>query len=378
MVEESLRVLQLDPPFSPGPMNSCCFDSPCLMYSQSSNNSWKFYNSLRNEFSYLDLPELKDAEILYSNCGWLLMSQINNGPLFFFNPLTRQKFQLPPTKEPFDSVCFTSPPTCSDCFVFGIFGSSNLYEIEYGIIRFGDEEWKIEWDDCESREFLYANCPPVFHNGMYYCLDVEWRCFRVYDPTNDEWTICGHCPQTIEDSYDDEKKDGDEDGDEDGEEDGDEEEDEEEEKEVTQECYDEKKEENKDEDGDEDEDEEEEKEVTQECYVVQVDGEIWGVFVMNNDRKVEVLKFDLSEKCWNKVESLGDKCLYVSPNGSFAEDCGDGSDKANKIYFNKFHGKNGVWYSLSSGMYHSAGGNFASKDAYGLTQVDYSTWIKST
>ncbi|XP_012833308.1 PREDICTED: F-box protein At3g56470-like [Erythranthe guttata] len=277
MVEESLRVLQLDPPFSPDPMNSCYFDSPCLMYSQSSNTSWKFYNSLRNEFCYLDLPELKDAEILYSKDGWLLMSQINNGPLFFFNPLTRQKFQLPRTEEPFDSVCFTSPPTCSDCFVFGIFGSSHSDETEYGLIRFGDEEWKIELYD----GFMYANCPPVFHNGLYYCLDDEWRSFRVYDPTTDGWTIC-------------------------------------------------------------------------------------------------VLKFDLSEMCWKKVESLGDKCLYVSPNGSFAEDCGEGSDKANKIYFNKFHGKNGVWYSLSSGMYHSNGGDFASKDAYGLTQVDYSTWIKST
>ncbi|XP_012831229.1 PREDICTED: F-box protein At4g00893-like [Erythranthe guttata] len=298
MVEESLRVLQLDPPFSPDPMNSCYFDSPCLMYSQRSNTSWKFYISLRNEFSYLDFPELKDAEIVYSNYGWLLMSQINNGPLFFFNPLTRQKFQLPPTEteEPFDSVCFTSPPTSSDCFVFGIFGSSHSDETEYGLIRFGDEEWKIELYD----GFMYANCPPVFHNGMYYCLDDEWRSFRVYDPTNHEWTICGHCPEKIEDSNDDEKN-----------------------------------EENKDEHKDDEEEDE-------------------------------------------GVESLGDKCLYVSPNGSFAEDCDGGSDKANKIYFNKFHGKNGVWYSLSSGMYHSVGGDFASKDAYGLTQVDYSTWIKST
>ncbi|KAL8035081.1 hypothetical protein ABFX02_12G074300 [Erythranthe guttata] len=273
------------------------------MYSQRSNTSWKFYNSLRNEFGYLDFPELKDAEILYSNYGWLLMSQVNNGPLFFFNPLTRQKFQLPPTEKPFDSVCFTSPPLAP-------------------IVLFGDEEWKIELYD----GFMYANCPPVFHNGLYYCLDGECRSFRVYDPTNDAWTICGHCPQTIEDN----------------------------------------------------EDEDEEEEVTHEFYVVQVDGEIWGVFVMNNDRKVEVLKFDLSKKCWNKVESLGDKCLYVSPNGSFAEVCDGGSDKANKIYFNKFHGKNGVWFSLSSGRYHSVGGDFASKDAYGLTQVDYSTWIKST
>ncbi|EYU42389.1 hypothetical protein MIMGU_mgv1a018875mg, partial [Erythranthe guttata] len=325
-----------------------------------SNTSWKFYISLRNEFSYLDFPELKDAEIVYSNYGWLLMSQINNGPLFFFNPLTRQKFQLPPTEteEPFDSVCFTSPPTSSDCFVFGIFGSSHSDETEYGLIRFGDEEWKIELYD----GFMYANCPPVFHNGMYYCLDDEWRSFRVYDPTNHEWTICGHCPEKIEDSNDDEKN----------EENKDEHKDDEEEDEGEDEGEEDEEEE------EEDDDEEEEEEVTQECHVVQVDGEIWGVFVMNNDRKVEVLKFDLSDKCWNKVESLGDKCLYVSPNGSFAEDCDGGSDKANKIYFNKFHGKNGVWYSLSSGMYHSVGGDFASKDAYGLTQVDYSTWIKST
>lgn len=78
---------------------------------------------------------------------------------------------------------------------------------------------------------------------------------------------------------------------------------------------------------------------------------------------------------WSKLESLKDKCLYVSSNGSFAATCTI-KDMANKIYFNKFYEKSNVMYSLSSRMYHSVVGNFASKEGYGLSQVVRGAWIK--
>lgn len=107
-----------------------------------------------------------------------------------------------------------------------------------------------------------------------------------------------------------------------------------------------------------------------------MEGEIWGVFVTDEEREVSVVKFDFSEMKWTELESLGNKCLYVSTNGSFVETCEEGDEMANKIYFTKFHDQNGVRYSLESGMYHSVAGDFASKGAFGLTHMEYGTWMK--
>ncbi|GFP91625.1 hypothetical protein PHJA_001306500 [Phtheirospermum japonicum] len=113
-----------------------------------------------------------------------------------------------------------------------------------------------------------------------------------------------------------------------------------------------------------------------EHYIAQVEGEIWGVFVTNDNRKVSVRKWDFAGSRWKKLESLGDKCLYVSRAGMFAETCGVISGMENKIYFNKFRGKSGVLYSLATRMYHSIEGGFASRYAYGLTHMEHGTWIK--
>ncbi|GFP91624.1 hypothetical protein PHJA_001306400 [Phtheirospermum japonicum] len=120
----------------------------------------------------------------------------------------------------------------------------------------------------------------------------------------------------------------------------------------------------------------EDRETEIEYYIAQVDGEICGVFVTSDDRKVSVRKWDFRRSRWKKLESLGGKCLYVSRTGMFAEACGVISGMENKIYFNKFRGKSGVLYSLATRMYHSIDGDFASRYAYGLTHVEHGSWIK--
>ncbi|KAG8366534.1 hypothetical protein BUALT_Bualt17G0089900 [Buddleja alternifolia] len=125
------------------------------------------------------------------------------------------------------------------------------------------------------------------------------------------------------------------------------------------------------------EEEDEEEVEVHEHYMVEVDADIWGVFITEDGRRVRVKKLDSSEMRWIELETLGNKCLYVNPNGSFAETC-TVNGMADTIYFNQFHGKRGVFYSLKSEMYHSIDGDFASEEAYGLTEFYIGAWIKPT
>ncbi|KAK6134243.1 hypothetical protein DH2020_032048 [Rehmannia glutinosa] len=381
-------------PLLPPAIDSQYFDSPCLIFSQRSSDCWKLFHSVYNGYYYLEFPELKDAEIHFSKDGWLLMSR-DKSNLFFFSPFTKEKLQLPPTTDPFYSVCFTSTPTSPDCSVFGILGKSTRGRVNLGHIKIGDEEWELETFDNGAHYFWFSECPPVFCNGVYYCFDFNSRNFRVFDPRKDDdehrWITCGECLETSEDE--DNEDEGDEEDEDDEEENDDDEEDdenEEDDEELTETEEDEEEKEDEDEEevkeNEEDDYEEEEDDedddydngILYESYFAEVEGDIWGVFVTNHDRGfISVEKWDFAKMCWKKLDDLGDKCLYVSPSGTFAETCGV-SGMANKIYFNKFHGKNGVMYSLTTRKYHSIEGNFASKNAFGLTEMDHGTWIKPT
>ncbi|KAG8371671.1 hypothetical protein BUALT_Bualt13G0112500 [Buddleja alternifolia] len=47
-------------------------------------------------------------------------------------------------------------------------------------------------------------------------------------------------------------------------------------------------------------------------YMVELDGEILGIFVNNDEGIVTVKKLDSYEMHWTKVEGIGNKCIYVS------------------------------------------------------------------
>ncbi|KAG8366538.1 hypothetical protein BUALT_Bualt17G0090300 [Buddleja alternifolia] len=307
----------------PPPVESPYFNSPCLMFSNWSNNSWKLFHSLYNQFYNLDFQELKDAKIHFSKYGWLLMSR-DELTLFFFNPFTNEKVELPSITCSFSSVCFTTPPTSPDCTVAGIFSSSTIRDIDFGLLKVGDKKWKSQGFENTDGYFWISTCPPLYYNGVYYCLDSHSRNIYVFDPTEeDNWRWVPYRKTSR------------------------------------------------------DEEEEKDKDELHEHYMVEVEGDIWGVFVTKKERRVSVKKLDSSHMRWIELETLGNKCLYVSPNGSFAETC-TVNGIANKIYFNKFHGKSGVLFSLKSGMYYSVEGDFASEGAYGLVEVDYGAWIKPT
>ncbi|PIN10680.1 hypothetical protein CDL12_16722 [Handroanthus impetiginosus] len=346
----------------PLPIDSPEFRSPCLMIPHRSNCSWKIFHSLFNNSYYLEFPELVDTEILYSKYGWLLMSK-DELTIFFFNPFTREKIKLPPTTKSFLSICFTSPPTSSNCIIFGILSTEIRNHIDFSFIKVGDEEWKSK-SFITYPDIVISNCPPVFLNGVYYCLECKFRNIMTFDLTKEEYECmlieydkCSEESTSVNEEKEEEENEDEDDN-----------------------CSEESTSVNEEEDGEEGEEDEEEDKgppITHESYMVEVDGDIWCVFVTSNERRVSIQKLDLSKKRWIKIESLGDKCLYISINGSFAETSNVGGT-ANKIYFNKFYGKSGVMYSMTSRRYYSIGGGFASKDAYELTEVDYGVWLEPT
>ncbi|CAA0827380.1 Unknown protein [Striga hermonthica] len=313
-------------PQLPPPANSRHLHSPCLIIPQSSTPSrWKIFHSLHNAFYYLDVPpQVEHAEIMFSKDGWLLMSARSDfSPMFFFNPLTWERFELPPTDEPFDSICFTSPPTTDKCFVFGIF----VFGTEFGLIRLGDMQWEI--GPFNRGSIQPRICPPVFHCGVYHYLGSgapRSRDLVTFDPMRTGPARCLPKPKWTPDG------------------------------------------------NEEDDDEDYEKD--HELYLAEAQGEILAVFVYNAERKLSVKRWDFGVSHWRRVQSLGGKCMYVSRNGSFVETrpC---HGLENKIYLNKFFGESGVLYSMATGMYHSIEGGFASRDGYRLAcNFDFATWIK--
>ncbi|PIN11118.1 hypothetical protein CDL12_16278 [Handroanthus impetiginosus] len=338
LVCKSWNLICSVPPSLPPAIDSLVFDSPCLMIPQRRSCSWKVFHSLCNDFYDLDFPELVGAKIVYSKHGWLLMYK-RKYTLFFFNPFTKEKIEIHPIDVPFElasSICFTSPPTSSDCIVCGIESMNNF--VAFRFIKVGDKRWRVRLFD-NNEYFCMSNCPMVFLNGVCYCSDYKFKNIITYDFIKDEYDLI----QSEEFKDGEEAKDN---------------------KPPTPRGIGVDLNESR-------------PPTTFKSYMVEVDGDIWAVFITRNNRRVRVQKMDMSKGHWIELKSLEDKCLYIGTGGSFAETCSVGG-MTNKIYFDKFHGNSGVMYSLTTGMYYSVGESFVSKEAYELSEVDYGVWVKPT
>ncbi|XP_027148049.1 F-box/kelch-repeat protein At1g57790-like [Coffea eugenioides] len=202
------------------------------------------------------MPGLEDAIIRSSNFGWLLMSRFDLS-LFFFNPFTKQKIELPPSGTAFRAMCFTTPPTSPDCIVFGLSTFSDDY-VDIGTIERGKTDWHLEEYKNETR-FRPSTHTPVFHKGSFYCIDLAGK-VGIFYPNNSEnkWTVLTRL--------------------------------------TKRRC----------------------ERVIRQNFLVAVDGELLAVLNHDN-RKVMVERLDRTNGQWKPVQDLG-KILYVSHGACFAED----------------------------------------------------------
>lgn len=304
------------------------FSSPSLMLPRINNSACKLFHSVYNEFYYLNMPELVDAEIHFSKYGWLLMSGDNQQKLFFFNPFTRAKMELPPVDPKFYILAMRlfSPPTAAEWSVVGIFDNrlkyseidsienTGSYKLQIGVLSSESNRWTY-YNFRDRRDFQASNGTLVLHRGYYCSLDVKGR-LTMIDPRDMRWWVA---PLKLNGSF---------------------------------------------------------RKVMLQNFLVEVDETLLAVFVTGDGRKVSVYGLrNCGGSKWERITDLGDNMLYVSRTTSFCEVAVNKS-MANKIFFPKFYGDSGVFYSLATKSYHSYDGKFCSKHSYGLKDIDSGIWIQ--
>ncbi|KAG8372826.1 hypothetical protein BUALT_Bualt12G0107400 [Buddleja alternifolia] len=304
--------------------SSVCGHSPCMFYHRS-NCLWKFVKY--KDFSYMDFPQLYNAKICCSKYGWLLMSR-DDGSLFFFDPFKEQRIrELPKHKYPYATICFFNEPTSTNCIVVGISNMLNTHKVIMGVLKHRKDEWKVNIYNRTRSEFQLSICTPILHCGKLYSLDVKGN-VATFDMNGHDngpsWYVYDSClfPSWIHHKI-------------------------------------------------------------EQQFLIKLEEEevLFAVFVAHDVRKVSVYRSKLrKENCmvqWVLVKDLGDKAFFVSHTASFAVTACSES-MANKIYFTKFHGNSGVYFSLKTQKYHSFNGDFSSLKCYGLKELDFATWILPT
>ncbi|KAF9616358.1 hypothetical protein IFM89_029612 [Coptis chinensis] len=313
--------------------DSRCQEIPWLLSFQRNNKGiCNFCHPIYNDAYVMNIPELAGAIVRHAKHGWLLVSQGDHS-IFFFNPVTKDIIKLPDlprSSYSFTNISFSTPPTTSDCVVFGhkesheVFVEMLIYSKEIDI-----DTWsEFDIDSKVPYEFIASYCNPIFYDGVFYCLSKDGKLgiLRPLEREDNElmWKVLP-VPAVI--SYSD------------------------------MEIY----------------------ETPISSYIVECDGEILSVFMGIVGKPVSVFKLDVSKMKWVTLATLGDKVIFLSHATSLLVPAGlKGTE--DRIYLPKFRGNDIVFYSLRTGNYHSFGDN-SDKDSRAdwiNTREHWNcTWIQS-
>ncbi|KAJ0244929.1 F-box domain-containing protein [Hirschfeldia incana] len=182
-------------------------DPPCwLMYLDPSRNSYGFFDPVEKKktkaMTMMDLlPESSSCYIHYSNDGWLLMQErrgdFSRFRLFFFNPFTRERIDLPLFETVFlfqDCFAFSCAPTKKQaCVVFGIAKSTVSYrKVQICTWHSGAATWVKDYfpnpfpcDDglvVDTINVLYSRDDGLFYMSLGNALGV-------FDPSARTWNL---------------------------------------------------------------------------------------------------------------------------------------------------------------------------------------------
>lgn len=284
------------PPLRPDPASRDPYHgSPLLLNTKYQIN--KFFNPLYNVAYETGGVESCDTIPYSSGHGWLLLGVRGGDALFFLDPLTQLRINISdkPSHLAFDRMCFSSPPTSSDCLVVGV--STFCTSARIGVLRCGEESWVVK--DVEESSPFFSN--PIFRDGRCYCLDNRGRLvvFDPHDVENSWWTSKQFL---VPRKYRSKPPEG---------------------------------------------------------FLVEGNGEFFSVIVDINhsQRPICVYKLDMCKMMFEKVEDLAHRLIYLSPITSILT-TSTIRGKCNKIYFpTVIPGKNEdvVFYSPASKSYYAYG-----------------------
>ncbi|XP_059663430.1 F-box protein At4g00893-like [Cornus florida] len=180
--------------------------SPPLMFflgELSGETKHAFFNPMNKALVQYQISELEpQLECLSTRYGWLLLLSRETSSLFFFNPVSHKKIQLPYRKSIFNAAAFSAPPTSPDCTVYAVVMPTFRFKLRVDTLRVGQEKRKwvrhsIRPSEIECSTGVQAVCC----NGKLYLVDMHGRVV-VFDGEDNSWTrIPGKCFERIWDSY---------------------------------------------------------------------------------------------------------------------------------------------------------------------------------
>jgi len=152
-----------------------------------------FFDPIRGTFDIVHLQELEcQAECLASRYGWLLILSRETSSLFFFNPLIRERIDLPYSNRIINAAAFSAPPTSPSCTVYAIKSSTFNDACELHIDTFlmgGQESWIPHAYKFSTKPLIIGNViQAVCSKEVLYCVDSRGR-VGAFDVKNGSWKL---------------------------------------------------------------------------------------------------------------------------------------------------------------------------------------------
>ncbi|CAH8379459.1 unnamed protein product [Eruca vesicaria subsp. sativa] len=161
-----------------------------MKYSLSPRNTGpcELHDPMQRMSYLIYFPEIIGMSVHHAKDGWLLMYKKLSSELFFFNPLTKKRINLPSCECYNESAAFTCAPTSESCLVFGMAHIHN-YNVGINTLKLGETKWDTTCSMSFERN-LSSNNKIIFLEGLFYCLfGLDW--ISVFDPS--KRTMEGYC-----------------------------------------------------------------------------------------------------------------------------------------------------------------------------------------
>ncbi|CAL1393502.1 unnamed protein product [Linum trigynum] len=290
---------------------------PILVHIGSNSEQVKFFDPVTNSTSTLPSPSLKGTEpiVRCSKHGWLLISsQGSSSELFFLNPFTSERIDLPKMLCHQDGFTFSSPPTSSDCMVICYTVCStyvNLYSIHRG--RYG---WNYSSAEKKGTHFKSSYSNPVYHQGLFYIMGMNGN-LCIHDPGPRRSTKFMSLPRSP--------------------------------------CA-----------------------SIRRAHLLESRGKLLSVFTGPMGRFLRVFELKHTTMAWKELYNLEDTMLFLSSTSLLpATSSGaDISGLGNKVFLDRFSGRDGIFYSLATRKFHTFWSGRNSSDWRDTKEYTYSAWIE--
>lgn len=149
-----------------------------------------FFDPLRNTFDTVRFQELDcQAECLASRFGWLLILSRETSSIFFFNPLTGRRIDLPYSDRIITAAAFSAPPTSPDCTVYAI-KSYTAINAKFCIdtFRMGQKNWISRVYRFSFKTLMSNVVQAVCSRGVLYCVDSKGK-VGAFDVKEGYWSV---------------------------------------------------------------------------------------------------------------------------------------------------------------------------------------------